>query len=188
MFASKSIIQCKTQVRWPSAREKEVSLMEEKKEFKLFREKSLEAIESPEALNDYLRVTSPGVWLVLSSVILLLIGAVLWGIFGRINTTLGVAVSAADGQCFCIVPYEELARVMDNDTVTVDSQAYALRRDQEIRTLIVSEETNPYLRVAGKLSIGDVAVEIPIDAALADGIYAGTVITESLQPISLLLQ
>ena len=29
---------------------------------KLFREKNLERLESPEQLNDYLRVTSPGVW------------------------------------------------------------------------------------------------------------------------------
>ena len=36
----------------------------------LFREKSLEAIESPESLNDYLRVTSPQVWLVLAAVML----------------------------------------------------------------------------------------------------------------------
>ena len=40
----------------------------------LFREKSLEAIESPESLNDYLRVTSPGVWLVLATVVILLAG------------------------------------------------------------------------------------------------------------------
>ncbi len=32
---------------------------------KLFREKSIESIESPEALNDYLRVTSPSIWLIL---------------------------------------------------------------------------------------------------------------------------
>ena len=37
----------------------------ENKKVKLFREKSLEAVESPEALNDYLRVTSPGIWMVL---------------------------------------------------------------------------------------------------------------------------
>ena len=34
--------------------------MSEKPKVKLFREKSLEAVESPESLNDYLRVTSPG--------------------------------------------------------------------------------------------------------------------------------
>ena len=43
--------------------------MEDQQKSKLFREKSLKAIESPEALNDYLRVTSPGVWLVLAAVI-----------------------------------------------------------------------------------------------------------------------
>lgn len=66
--------------------------MEEKKEFKLFREKSLEAIESPESMNDYLQVTSPGVWIVLAAIIAILIGAVLWSVFGRINTTVDVAV------------------------------------------------------------------------------------------------
>ena len=59
--------------------------MEEKKEFKLFREKSVEAIESPESMNDYLQVTSPGVWIVLAAIIAILIGAILWSIFGRIN-------------------------------------------------------------------------------------------------------
>ena len=52
--------------------------MEEKKEFKLFREKSLEAIESPESMNDYLQVTSPGVWIVLAAIIAILIGLCLF--------------------------------------------------------------------------------------------------------------
>ena len=69
--------------------------MEEKKEFKLFREKSLEAIESPESMNDYLQVTSPGVWIVLAAIIAILIGAVLWSVFGRINTTVDVAVECS---------------------------------------------------------------------------------------------
>lgn len=162
--------------------------MEQKKEFKLFREKSLEAVESPESLNDYLQVTSPSVWLVLAAVIALLVGTVLWGVFGRINTTLGVAVTASEGRCVCVVPYESLERVMDCDTVSVEGQDYPLRRDQASRTVIISEDTNPYLRVTGGLRIGDVAVEIPVDAPFSDGIYAGTVITESLRPMSLLLQ
>ena len=35
----------------------------------IFREKSLKRITSPEELSDYLRVTSPSVWLVLAAVI-----------------------------------------------------------------------------------------------------------------------
>ena len=49
----------------------------------LFREKSLERLESPEKLNDYLRVTSRGVWLVLARVIVGLIGGCRGGVCGE---------------------------------------------------------------------------------------------------------
>ena len=154
----------------------------------LFREKNLEAMNTPESLNDYLRVTSPGVWLVLAAVIAVLIGAVLWGIFGRINTTAELAVAASGGETVCYVPYEVLQQVMDRGTVTVEGQEYGLRMADDYEVTIVSEETNPYVRVRGNLQTGDVTVEVPVEAALSDGVYTGTVVTESLQPISLLLQ
>ena len=47
-------------------------------ENKLFRKESLDRISSPEQLNDYLRVTSPGIWLLLIAVIILLAGAFIW--------------------------------------------------------------------------------------------------------------
>ena len=162
--------------------------MEEKKEFKLFREKSLESIESPESMNDYLQVTSPGVWIVMAAVIAILFGAVLWGIFGRINTYVDVAVVSSSEEQICYVPYEKLESVISAGVVGVDGHEYALRMDLDTQTVIISEETNPYVRVAGEFQLGDVAVEIPIEAGLPEGIYTGTVMTESLQPISLLVQ
>ena len=163
--------------------------MEEKKDFKLFREKSLEAVESPESLNDYLRVTSPGVWLALAAVITVLVGFILWSIFGRINTSLNVAVVSGGEDCVCLVPYEQLHQVMARDGITVDvgGIGYALKTGAESQTVIISEETNPYIRVAGDLKVGDVAVEIPMEAGLSEGVYTGSMITESLQPISMLL-
>ena len=162
--------------------------MEEKKEIKLFREKSLESIESPESMNDYLQVTSPGVWLVLAAVITILIGAVLWSIFGRINTSIDVAVVSSSEDQNCYVPYEELEGIMSAGVVAVDEHEYPLRMDADSETIIISESTNPYIRVAGGFHIGDVAVEIPIEGDIPTGIYTGTVTTESLQPISLLIQ
>lgn len=161
--------------------------MGENKEFKLFREKSLESIESPESMNDYLQVTSPGVWLVLAAVIAILVGAVLWSVFGRINTFVDVAVvSSSEGQT-CYVPYEKLEGVMSAGVVAVDEHEYLLRMEADTETVIISEATNPYIRVAGNLHIGDVAVEIPVEGNLPEGIYTGSVTTESLQPISLLI-
>jgi hypothetical protein len=51
----------------------------------IFRQKSLDRISSPEQLNDYIRVTTPSVWLVLTAIILLLVGIVAWSIFGTVE-------------------------------------------------------------------------------------------------------
>lgn len=40
----------------------------------IFRQKSLDRVSSPEQLNDYVRVSNPGVWTILLAVIVLLIG------------------------------------------------------------------------------------------------------------------
>ena len=154
----------------------------------LFREKSLEAIESPESLNDYLRVTSPGVWLVLATVVVLLAGFIVWGIFGRINTTMQLAVEARDGSAVCYVPYDSLQKVLGQGYVTIGGKDYTLQPEREAGVTIVSEEMNAYIRVKGNLQVGDMTVQVPVDADLSNGIYAATVVTESLQPASLLLQ
>ena len=59
--------------------------MEQKKQAGIFREKSMERVSSPEALNDYIRVTTPSVWIVLAAAVLLLVGMLCWSVFGRVT-------------------------------------------------------------------------------------------------------
>ncbi len=51
---------------------------------KLFREKSIEKVSSPEKLDDYIKVVSPGIWLVLVAVIILLLGVLAWAAVGSL--------------------------------------------------------------------------------------------------------
>jgi len=62
----------------------------------IFREKSIERVSSPEQLDDYIKVTTPSVWLILSATIALLAGMIIWGVFGKIevNTPNGVEIVA----------------------------------------------------------------------------------------------
>ena len=62
----------------------------------IFRNKSIEKVSSPEQLNDYIQVTTPSVWIMLVAVIILLVGMLIWGIFGEIhvNTENGVETVA----------------------------------------------------------------------------------------------
>ena len=50
----------------------------------IFRQKSIDKVSSPEKLDDYIRVTTPAVWVTLIAIVLLLLGALVWGIFGEI--------------------------------------------------------------------------------------------------------
>ncbi|MCR5735988.1 MAG: hypothetical protein K6G22_15420 [Lachnospiraceae bacterium] len=58
--------------------------MANEKNSNLFREKSLERISSPEQLDDYIKVVSPGIWLMLGAIILLLVGVIVWSALGTI--------------------------------------------------------------------------------------------------------
>ena len=51
----------------------------------IFRKKSMDRVSSPEALNDYIRVTTPSVWIVLIALVLLLLGMLAWSILGRVT-------------------------------------------------------------------------------------------------------
>ena len=53
----------------------------------LYREKSLERVSSPEKLDDYIKVVSPGLWFVIGAIIILLLGLLAWASVGSIPVT-----------------------------------------------------------------------------------------------------
>ena len=145
---------------------------------KLFREKNLERLESPEQLNDYLRVTSPGVWMILSAVILLLIGVFIWAVFGRIEAT-------TQGGSTCIVPESAIKGVLQYRTVKIDGEEKELVPDV-LAPEVIKESTNVYVMITGGLKVGDIVYPIDLAEPLGtDGIAAGTLVTEELSPIEL---
>ena len=165
---------------------------------KLFREKSLEAVESPESLNDYLHVTSPSVWLILAAVIALLIGAILWGILGHIDTKRQAAVITTEGQTICCVPiqsFDEISVIVERKALEIDGTAYTLDIPESgevelgfVEEFVTDESRLPMVYAKSGLSKEDLVVCIKVAASFEDGIQSGQVITESINPISLLLQ
>ena len=51
----------------------------------IFRQKSIDKVSSPEKLDDYIRVTTPSVWITLAAIAILLIGTIVWGFFGELT-------------------------------------------------------------------------------------------------------
>ena len=51
------------------------------------KEQDIQRIDSPEALDRYIRVTSPGVWIVLALLTALLLGALVWSVTATVERT-----------------------------------------------------------------------------------------------------
>ena len=61
-------------------------------ENQLFRKKSLERISSPEELHDYMRVTSPRLWMLLIAIVALLVGFIVYASTVTLENTIPVKV------------------------------------------------------------------------------------------------
>ena len=133
----------------------------------IFRQKSLDKVKSPENLDDYIRVSNPGVWLLLISVILLLAGACVWGVFGHIDSTVEANVRAENGAVVCYV---------EDDSISAMQTGMIVRFDD-------FEATITAIRQEG----GDYSCTLQSDQTIPDGFYEGKVVVESYRPLSFVL-
>ena len=131
----------------------------------LFRKETIDRISSPEDLTDYLKVTNPGIWIVLIAVIVLLGGIFAWSCVGILETTAKAKVVVSG----------HTAVVVTTDNAKI-AQGMILRVSGE-SVNITSVRTDEYGR-----PVGTVEVNLP------DGSYEGIVVTEQTHAIDFLLR
>lgn len=90
----------------------------------VFRKKSLDRIASPEQLNDYIRVSKPSIWLILSALIIIIVSVIIWSISGNITTKVSVNAivkSSADSPdtLICYVLPENASSIKKNMNVNI---------------------------------------------------------------------
>ena len=139
--------------------------MGEQEKANVSRQKTPDRISSPDQLTDYLRVTNPGIWVLLASIVLFLAGVFVWFTIGTLESTAAVKVSVASQQA-TVIPKE----------ATVLTEGMPLRVASGEYTLD-SVGTDEYDR-----SFGVAEVKLP------DGVYDGIVVTEQTHLISFLLE
>lgn len=118
----------------------------------LFREKSLEKLSSPNQLNTYLRVLTPGFWLVLAAFIIMLLAAGAWSFMGVIPNTLhleGIAFphEEEDLAFYFYVPLNVSLRLAEGMDIQIspdyaprEEYGYIYAKIQSIGTEPVSEK------------------------------------------------
>ena len=133
----------------------------EEKDSGIFRKESLQRLSSPEQLNDYLKVTRLGVWIVLAAAVLLLAGLLAWGFTGSLESIAAGRATVKNGVAEIVSAEPAKGEIAEGMTVRFGAEEYTVPARE-----------------------GD-AVLVPV--ALPDGEYEVKIVTETVSPISFLL-
>lgn len=134
----------------------------------LFRKKSLDRVKSPENLDDYISVSNPSVWLLLISVIVLLIGALIWATCGHIDSTVSAIVRVENGEAVCYITNEDFDSVEVGMSIEFANQTATI-------TEVVEQDEKGYT-----CSLSTAANQI-------DGLYEGKIVVDSYKPLSFIM-
>lgn len=152
----------------------------------IFRKTSLERVSSPEQLNDYIKVTRPGVWLILAAVGVMLIAALVWSVFGTLTTTRNAVAVVTGGKTVCyLLP-------KDTEGLTIGTPVQIANSTGSVTGIATTPTDIPadfdtYALYLGDFQVGDFVVSVTADIKLQDGVYPAKVILESVSPISFIL-
>lgn len=153
----------------------------------VFRKSSIEKVSSPEQLNDYIKVSNPSVWMVLIATIILLIGVVVWGIFGTLTTTQDTVAVAQEGDVVCLV----LADNIDEFTVGMEVQIgncigkiIAVSQSSPVQ---VGQNFDPYIMYLGGFKVGNWVYPVQVQIVVEEGVYPAQILIEKTSPISFIL-
>ena len=134
----------------------------------LFREKSLQKLNAPEQLDEYIRVSRPSVWLLLIAIIIFLIGVCVWGFAGQVESTVDVVV--------CVVGEETYGYVSEADAGVV-----------EVGQIVeFSGEQSDILEITPEGELGYLCMMTPVHT-LPDGVYMGQIVLQTYHPISFVM-
>jgi hypothetical protein len=153
----------------------------------IFREKSMDRVSSPEQLNDYIKVSNPAVWMIISSIIILLIGICVWGIFGKLNTVIKTGGVCENGVAHCFVKEADVAKIKSNAVVTIKDKEYPVSAMSKA-PIQATGDIDSYILHLGNINEGDWVYEVLFNAPVANDVYEMNITVDSVSPMSFILQ
>lgn len=151
----------------------------------LFRKKSLEKVSSPEQLNDYISVTTPGIWLFIASIILILLGGIIWGNFAKLDTIVKAPAVVNAGEAVLYVKAADALKVSTEKNIRIG--------DTDGKVIYIGNKSVKAQEVLGDFSLNDIGYDndtivYPVGAKIDinDGIYRAEIVVDSVSPLSFL--
>ena len=148
-------------------------------------DKKFKKVNSPEQLNQYIRLSNPGVWILLLAIVVLLVGVCIWGYFGKIDTKLKTVVVSDNNSSYLYVKEEDVLKIKDGMQVQLNNNDATLEIvDIEETPEKVTEDMDEYARHLGNLQIGEWVYKCKLNKSVKEGTYSANVIIESIAPMT----
>ena len=152
----------------------------------LFKKSSIDKVSSPDQLQDYVRVANPGLWMVISAIVILLAGVVVWGFIGKIDTTMTTAIVTDGGNALMYIGESDVEKLEIGMTVRSEDKEYKIT-DIAKAPIKVDGALTDYAIHASGLSVGEWVYAVSIDGEHSDGVQKADIVIESISPISFIL-
>ncbi len=153
----------------------------------IFREKSIDRVSSPEQIDDYVKISNPGVWILVFAVAFLIFGAVIWGIFGKTEKTFsGVAVSENEN-VLIYVKESDADKIEPGCEIRVNDEKLVVR-EKYGDPVKADESLGEYFIYLGEFKSGEWLYTMSAEGVLPNGIYKAVIVAESESPIASLFE
>ena len=152
----------------------------------LFKKSNMEKVSSPEQLQDYVKVANPGLWMVISAIVILLVGVIAWGLIGKIDTTVSTAIVTDCGKTVIYIGESDVEKLAIGMTVRSEGKEYKIT-DIAKEPIKVDESLTDYAIHASGLTVGEWVYVVSIDGKHPEGIQKADIVIESISPISFVL-
>ena len=146
----------------------------------------MDRVSSPEQLNDYVKVANPGLWMVISAIVILLAGVVVWGFIGKIDTTMSTAIITDGKNAVIYIGESDVDKLEIGMTVRSEHKEYTIT-DIAKSPIKVDGSLSDYAIYASGLTVGEWVYAVSIDGEHSDGVEKADIVIESISPISFIL-
>ncbi|MBQ8227697.1 MAG: hypothetical protein IJZ88_01650 [Clostridia bacterium] len=152
----------------------------------LFRKKSIEKVSSPEQLNEYIRVSNPGVWMVLAAIVILLIGVCIWGILGHLDTTVTTVAVVENSEIILYIKEVDIEQIKEGMKVMIGNKECEIA-DIVAQPVAVGDDFPEYALHIGNLQKGEWVYPVAANGESEDGIHSADIVVESISPMSFVI-
>jgi len=152
---------------------------------KIFRKKSLDKVSSVDDLDKYIKTTTPSLWLLLASIIVLLVGVISWATIGKINVESTVGCFVENNKIICIVSEDRIENLTDDSFIEINGKKITITK--VVGPIQDVDDSRDALLHISNIENGSWYYEVIGNCDLEDGTYKGKVVFEQMNPITFII-